>query len=64
MQSFAENYIEVIFSAWTTQDSIMIFKGHFYKEVHRAFRKAGVNQPHASIKLIQDPTASKPESTP
>jgi len=60
VQSFNENYIEVIFWVWTTQDKVMEFKGHFYKEVHRAFRKAGVTQPQASFKVSGSPVGLEP----
>lgn len=62
VESFEENHIVVIYSVWTTRQYFSEFKGQFYKEVHNAFRQAGVSQPQSSIRMIQEEIRSKAET--
>jgi len=54
VESFEENHIVVIYSVWTPQRYLSEFKGEFYKEIHEAFRSAGVSQPQSSIRMTQE----------
>ena len=62
VESFQENHIDIIFAVWTATENFWDFRDILSKEIHRAFKKSGVDQPHANIEVHQPPAPTPGEA--
>ncbi|MCB0377820.1 MAG: mechanosensitive ion channel family protein [Bdellovibrionales bacterium] len=52
VKAFKEDSIEVMFAVWSSVEDFYEFQSSFSKEVHRAFKNSGIEQPFHSVEMF------------